>query len=114
MSQYSDGEYVKLYDEEERKARKPHRCAACRETIPPKAKYWVISWLWEGRFDGLKRCGRCQKMHAHLLKKCRDNGYSDEYPDHELNCGHDYTERWGVEPPPEIAALAFALPGDEL
>jgi hypothetical protein len=27
-------------------------------------------------------------------------------------CGREYPEEWGEEPPPEIAALAFALPGE--
>jgi hypothetical protein len=43
-----------------------------------------------------------------------DDNTEDEYCDPELNCGHEYEERWKESPPPEIAALAFWLPGDPL
>lgn len=32
--------------------------------------------------------------------------------DRELRCGHSYEDVHGKPPPPEIAALAFALPGE--
>lgn len=36
--------------------------------------------------------------------------HEPEWPDLALNCGHEFTKRWGVEPPLELARLAFTTP----
>ncbi len=67
---------------------------------------------FEGHWDTVKRCQRCEKIHAHLVE---ERSESDEWPNDRLDCGHGYEEMHGGEAPPdEIAALAFALPGDDL
>ena len=33
--------------------------------------------------------------------------HEPEWPDLALKCGHEFTKKWGVEPPPELARLAF-------
>jgi len=109
MSVSCDG-HADVYHEDTAKARKEHRCDACQEAIPRGVEYWRIRIIYEGRVDSHKRCNRCQAIHEHLRGLMA--GYDEEWPDERLSCGHEYSDHWGVEPPPEIAALAFALPGD--
>ena len=104
---YVVDEYYALYNETCPKARKEHTCSACGETIAPRQRYYRVALVFDGSASTVKRCARCQKIHEHL----RDLG-SDSWPDERLNCGHDYEDMHDVPPPPEIAALAFALPGE--
>jgi hypothetical protein len=102
-------ELYAVYDEKDLVARKQHVCCACDEPIRPRQRYYRVAILFGGRWQTVRRCERCQRMHKHL----RDVGGDwDEWPDEDLNCGHEYGEVHGRPPPPEIAALAFALPGD--
>jgi hypothetical protein len=102
MSQQIDGTYD-VYREQLRCAAKEHTCDACSETIAKGHRYFVITWVFDRSASGVKRCLRCQAIHKHL----RSLGDSDMWPDEELNCGEEYTQHWGVEPPEHIAALAF-------
>jgi hypothetical protein len=70
--------------------------------------YWSIAWVFDGRAQGAKRCERCQTIHKHLRVK----GDGDMWPAEQLDCGEEYAAHWGKEPPEDIAALAFALPGE--
>ena len=95
------------------RARKPHRCGACGETIQPGHLYTRESWEFDGTAGTDKRCQRCELIYQHLL--CRteqDRTRWEQGVDPQLACGHDYAEAWDEEPPPAIAALAFALPGE--
>jgi hypothetical protein len=56
------------------------------------------------------RCIGCQTIHEHL----RTLGDGEMWPDEHLNCGEEYTDHWGHEPPELIAALAFATPAEAL
>ena len=38
--------------------------------------------------------------------------HESDWPDIALNCGHEFKERWGVEPPPDLARLAFLTPAE--
>jgi hypothetical protein len=96
-----------VYAETVRRARKPHSCAACRETIATGHRYTDVRIIFEGRVDTIKRCLRCQAIHEHL----RDLGDGESWPEERLDCGQSYESEWG-ECPDEIAALAFALPGE--
>ena len=107
MSHQVDERYA-VYSETRRRAIKRHKCSACKEAIMPGNTYHVIAIIFEG-VESLKRCERCQKIHMHLRSLGRDD---DMWPDERLNCGEEYSEHWGVEPPEDIAALAFALPGE--
>jgi hypothetical protein len=104
MSYVADGAYD-VYRETWRRARQPHRCGACRETISPGHSYVVVNTVYDHSAETIKRCVRCQTIHEHL----RTLGGHDEWPDERLACDNgEYEEHWGVAPPPEIAALAFA------
>jgi predicted RNA-binding Zn-ribbon protein involved in translation (DUF1610 family) len=88
-------------------ARKEHRCAACNEVIRPGDQYARISIIWEG-VERIARCLRCQTLHEHL----RELDPAFLWPDERLDCGEEYREHWGKEPPPEVAALAFMTQGE--
>lgn len=113
MSEYGD-EYAEVYDAEWRKAAKPHTCHACGEIITAGRKYHRTFTVFERVAHSNIRCERCQVIFTHLEGRIRAAGDYTEYCNSELDCGHEYKERWGEEPPPEIAALAFWLPGDPL
>ncbi len=93
-------------------ASKDTSCYACREPIRRHEKYFRIGALFEGEWSTILRCVRCQEIHQHLRSLV--DAYDQSWPDECLNCGCKYEEIHGGPPPPEIAALAFMLPGDEL
>lgn len=109
---YSCDEQYDVYAETDRKARKAHRCSACRETIPAKMRYTVISIVYDGTVESVKRCHRCQEIHEHLRELCSHGDHM--WPDEKLDCGEKYEEEWGTEPPVNVQALAFLLPGETL
>ncbi len=92
-----------LYKERHPKARRDHKCSCCSEIIRAGVVYTTVAFFSDGEFTAIKRCMRCQKIFEHLNSLSRDT-----CPDMFLDCGHDYKEQWGTEPPPEIAALAFS------
>jgi hypothetical protein len=104
MSGYCD-ERAAVYDDSIRKARKEHRCCACRETIRVGDYYSLTTVIGDGTVDVWKRCPRCQAIHLHL-RTLRDD-YEEVWPDEQLDCGEEYTKHWNRPPPPEIAELAF-------
>ncbi len=108
---HSVDEHYSVYSETRRRARKPHTCAACNETISPGRTYHVIFIAFDGDIETLKRCERCQVIHLHLRKL---GAGEDMWPAERLDCGEEYKEHWGKEPPPWLAALAFSLPGEAL
>ena len=114
MSQYGDGDYCPVWEESSPKARVEHKCDACGETIPRGTVYSRTFYVFDGDANVTKRCPRCQVIFKHLDSRIKDHGDDEEFCDQELNCGHEYGERWGTEPPEEIAALAFWRPGDPL
>lgn len=112
MSVYcGDGEPVAYYRETRRTARKQHECCACEIPILPGHRYWVIATCCDGSVRGWKRCARCQFIHEQLRPLCAKR---EEWPDEELNCGHEFEENWGRPPPEWMAALAFWQPGEPL
>ncbi len=107
MSYVADEAYD-VYTETLRCAAKNHKCDACGEKILKGTHYFSIHCAFDGSANTIKRCKRCQTIHLHL----RTLSPGDMWPDEELNCGEEYREHWGKEPPPEIAALAFERPED--
>lgn len=89
-----------------RVARKDHTCSACVETIPRGTRYHVHKLLFDGCFSLSKRCWRCQRIFVHLCDVTAFNEGAGV--DIDLMCGHTYQEVFQKDPPPEIAALAFA------
>jgi len=94
------------------------RCDACREPVAIGHCYWRVEaviheadpeWDVEEEIETHLRCIRCQTIHVHL----RELGEKYEvWPSERLDCGEEYTEHWGKEPPPEIAELAFVTNAD--
>lgn len=114
MSMSCDGPAT-IYDEKTRTARKTHACGACGETVPKGGRYVVHTALNDGRWTNVKRCLRCDKIYQFLCREAESSGIPDEeWPDYELRCGHTYQDLHGCQPPPEIAALAFAGVDGEL
>ena len=113
MSYYAEETYT-IYEEPTLKARKEHTCDACKEPIRIGDTYTRVFLLYDGRKETIKRCTRCQAIHKHLRELSREHRDGEMWPRERLNCGQDYAEEWGGEPPPEIAALAFLLPGEPL
>lgn len=107
MSHVVDETY-QVYRETQRTAQVSHTCSACAETVLPGHTYWVVAWVFVGKAQSVKRCERCQTIHLHL----REKGNGEMWPAERLNCGEGYLDHWGSEPPEEISALAFALPGE--
>jgi len=110
MSYSADEEYA-VYFEHDRCARKEHRCSACKEAIRPGDRYCVVQMVYDGTASSIKRCLRCQKIHEHL--RTLGEPIDRLWPDERLDCGEEYRDHWGREPPPEIAALAFVT-NDEM
>lgn len=83
-----------------RRARKPHTCCACRETIPRGHRYHVWSIVFPGYGKGsFKHCARCWLLADFLLTT------TQEPIDVYLDCGHE----WDDPDAPE-QALAFLTP----
>lgn len=104
MSVSCDDGWCSVHSEKYTTARKKHKCTACGGTILPGHIYVKTFAIFEGEPNSVKRCGRCETIYTHLQGMMQ---HSDEAPAWALDCGHEYWERWGVDPPPEIAALAF-------
>jgi hypothetical protein len=93
------------WSEKWRKARKPHRCCACGETIQPGHTYHYLSGIWDGSAEDYKHCARCWTIFDALEDRTEGVALL-------LNCGETWESAFGEAPPPELAALAFALPGE--
>ena len=106
-----DYEPADCYDQTFRTARKSHECHACDETIEPGHRYSVTSGNWDGMWEQFKHCMRCHAMFEAIHASWRANGYPNMGVAMDLNCGEDWADLFG-EPPPEVAALAFWLPGE--
>jgi hypothetical protein len=106
MSEYTgDGEPIVVHRMVWRRARKSHKCAACKETIEIGHRYTITSVVWDRTAESIKRCAKCETIHQHLRQLCR--GSKEElYPAERLDCGLKYEDEWGPLPD-EIAALAF-------
>lgn len=111
MSHSADGYYT-VHRNECVTARKSHVCSACREPIAPGHRYHRIFTVFDGSTDTIKRCLRCERIHAHLVGKCMRETDGESWPDERLNCGEVYEDNWGEEPPDHIAALAFVSGAD--
>ncbi len=102
---YEADEYCRLYQRVIRKARKPHVCYACGRLISPRHYYCSVRIVGpDGDAETLKRCGRCETMHRHLAEL---GAKHNMWPAERLDCGRDYAEEWGEEPPGDMQALAF-------
>ena len=88
------------------RARRGWTCCACGEGIPKGAEYRCNSWLFDGSWYYSRQCLRCWAMYRAIASRTRDP--VSVY----LDCGTTWREAFGSDPPPEVEALAFALPGE--
>jgi hypothetical protein len=101
-------ETYSVYKERCVRARKGHTCEACRDCIPAGDRYWSVRVVFDGSAETIKRCLRCQRVHAHLRELGRRH---DVWPAERLDCGLDYEDEWGPLPE-DIARLAFVTGHD--
>jgi hypothetical protein len=88
------------WTDKHRRARKDHRCDACCETIRRGDIYCYMTGIWEDGPEAWKYCLRCEAVSNAISAH-------GEMPQMGLDCGHDWIEVFGAEPPPEVARLAF-------
>lgn len=100
-----DGDGPDFCADRVQRARKPHRCCACKETIRPGDEFRLIAGKWDGNFHQFRQCSRCAAMYDAIEEHATDGVVIT------LNCGHTWEEVIG-ECPEEVQSLAFALPGE--
>lgn len=54
-----DGDRADLWQDDVRRARKPHRCASCGRTIPAGESYTSLFTIFEGEADRCACCAAC-------------------------------------------------------
>lgn len=84
-----------------RRARKGHRCCACRESIRARDTYRYSSGVWDGHASSYKHCVRCWKTLDILIE------INDDPPALSLDCGETYD---GSDE--TLLALAFMTPDE--
>lgn len=57
-----DGDAAICYEEKIVKARKPHRCYECHDTIPAGEQYERVSGIWEGKWETYHFCLPCREI----------------------------------------------------
>ena len=80
------------------RARKPHRCGACGETIRVGDRYHIAVSIQDGDFSSFQHCARCWWMVEELWAA------GVEAVQWDLNCGETWDAR---DVPDEVAELAF-------
>lgn len=111
-----DGDPVQFSNTTLRKSRKEHRCCACKQTIWVGETYAVHKECFGDHVWTYKRCGSCQIVYAHLCAMATRNedgfGGGEEWPDPELNCGHEWSDLHEQPLPEHLAATAFWTPDE--
>lgn len=84
------------------KARKEHKCCACRETIRKGDRYHVTSGTWDHDFSSHEQCARCRRVWEIL-----QYDMNIECVPFSLDCGETYE---GDNK--ELIALSFMTPDE--
>jgi len=102
-------EFATLARERRVIARKPHDCDACCEAgrIRVGDEYVRNSTLFDGSWEHANLCLRCVEIAAELMRRCPCDPIVAT-----LDCGETWLDTFGEVEPPEVAALAFMLPGE--
>ena len=87
------------------RARKPHRCCACGETIRVGDVYCRTGTLFEGKWTTNRHCLRCWAILDALWFDGDSPVETGDAVEWTLDCG----EEW-EDPPEYVAQLAFLLP----
>lgn len=109
MSVDNDGECADIWEEDIRRSRKDRKCDACSEMIKRGDKYCSTRSLYDGRWNNIDRCARCETMYRVLsfkMPELRDEYYRPVC-DPELDCGHTWEDNFKSPPPAVVATLAF-------
>lgn len=77
------------FGNDERRARKSHKCCDCGREIKPGETYNYAKWLTDGYFMEAKTCAQCQAAAGWLIAVC--NGYVFE------GIGEELREHWDEE-----------------
>jgi len=91
-------------------ARKRHRCCACEVPILVGDTYVRVYIVFDGSVSTYKRCLRCERIFQTLVEVLE---HREQWPDEDLNCGHEWVENGNGPLPDEVAQLAF-LTHDEI
>ena len=87
------------------KARKWHRCFACRETIRGGDMHHVVSQKSDGEIGRYRHCARCWAIIEALWAAGAESVAWD------LDCGETWEENFD-DLPEHVAALAFETPDE--
>lgn len=102
-----DTETVDVWQARLRTSRRRRRCEACAEWIEAGHRYERLTSLYDGHWQATTRCLRCVAIYEALVARRVE-------PNFLLDCGTDWGDAFDEQPPPEVAALAFWLPGEPL
>lgn len=105
MCDEADGQ-CQVWDGRWVRARNQHECMACDEAIATGATYHRVDSLYDGAWSHWVHCARCWRIWEAIESRAREDGDFVAI-DPRLDCG----EVWDG-PPEDVAALAFALPGE--
>ena len=113
MSTYAgDGEPVVRMDRSVHRSKIERKCDACRRMIEAGQLYHRSAYLYDGSWEVIDRCARCEGMYRILSPLVRSWSGGDEICDDRLNCGHTWQDNFKDEPPVEVQALAFLTPSE--
>lgn len=80
-----DFETCKVYNEKDRKARKPHPCIECKRTIQPGETYKYGSGIFENKPFSHATCADCQSIVDAFFCEGRGFGSMWEYVREHIN-----------------------------
>ena len=110
----NDCDPCQIWEEKWRFARKEHTCTGFREVISPGHRYCVTSTLFDGSWANWKHCLRCHGLFKAIAERSRDQSGSHLVAiAPNFGCGMSWRDAFEEDPPPEVVALAFRLPGEE-
>ena len=69
-----DGDEAEFYHEAEVKARKPHTCFECAETIQPGERYTRVSGKWDREVSTYRFCSACWEISGEFSENGRTFG----------------------------------------
>lgn len=101
-------EYFSVYNERRVRARKPHVCCACKETIRTRDVYVRTFTVFEGVGESYKHCLRCNAMLDAIAKRA-EYGAAIAF---KLDCGELWSNNFGPVPD-GVARLAFLTPDEQ-
>ncbi len=103
---HADEAFRFFADAEQRTARLAHACYGCAETIEPGTIYTRYFFVEDGDAGSARHCGRCRSIWLAINARTREPVLLG------LDCGESWLRTFGETEPPDIAALAFMLPGE--